>query len=266
MDFYWHIELIAYSLKMKITRILKILLSSRKSTFCIIFKSSELLYCVSVLAFLLDRCFAIDVKAQKEKYIPNYSIYHNLSMFQREITQIVNRNPNYMKIKKQYESRNKLSQFVLHITNFTGSTNNKITKFTENHRLKLLFAYGVHAREFLPTESLLYLLKNLTQGLRFPQGSNEEQFSRFILSNIDTYIISMANPDGRSLIESTENYCWRGTKTGVDLDRNFDWEYGRKGSSSNPQDEEYRGLNKFSGRNNCTYLTALMYRSKRCCV
>jgi len=60
------------------------------------------------------------------------------------------------------------------------------------------------------------------------------------------------------MIESTENYCWRGTKTGVDLDRNFDWEYGRKGSSSNPQDEEYRGLNKFSGRNNCTYLTALM--------
>jgi hypothetical protein len=56
-------------------------------------------------------------------------------------------------------------EILIPITNFTGSTNNKITKFTENHRLKLLFAYGVHAREFLPTESLLYLLKNLTQGL-----------------------------------------------------------------------------------------------------
>jgi hypothetical protein len=65
-----------------------------------------------------------------------------------------------MKIKKQYESRNKLSQFVLHITNFTGSTNNKIAKFTENHRLKLLFAYGVHAREFLPPVEVHFLKRN----------------------------------------------------------------------------------------------------------
>ncbi|CAG2191998.1 unnamed protein product [Mytilus edulis] len=62
----------------------------------------------------------------------------------------------------------------------------------------------------------------------------------------EKYIPDYTNPDGRLYIESTNNYCWRGTETGVDLDRNFDWEYGRKGSSSDPKDEEYRGLHKFS--------------------
>lgn len=209
-------------------------------------RSSELLCCVTVSVFLLEICSAIDVKAQKERYVPDYTIYHNVSMLQMEITRIVQENPNYMKIDRQYKSRDKLSQLVLHVTNFTGSTKNQITRFTENSRLKILFSYGVHAREFLPTESLLFLLKNLTEGLKYPQGSSEEHFSRYVLSNMDIYIISMANPDGRRFIESTQNYCWRGTKTGVDLDRNFDWEYGKKGSSSNPQDEEYRGHNQFS--------------------
>ncbi|XP_071161918.1 zinc carboxypeptidase-like [Mytilus edulis] len=207
---------------------------------------SELFCFVSVILFFLDFCSTIDVKAQREKYIPDYSVYHNYSMLHREITQIVKRNPNFMRIEKEYESRNKVSQLVLHITNFTGSFNTQISKYTGNSRLKILFSYGVHAREFLPTESLLYLLKNLTKGLTFPHGSFEEQFSHYVLSHIDIYIISVANPDGRLYLESTNNYCWRGTETGVDLDRNFDWEYGRKGSSSDPKDEEYRGLHKFS--------------------
>uniref|UniRef100_A0A8W8ICE3 Peptidase M14 domain-containing protein n=1 Tax=Magallana gigas TaxID=29159 RepID=A0A8W8ICE3_MAGGI len=60
------------------------------------------------------------------------------------------------------------------------------------------------------------------------------------------YIILMANPDGRHHCEKTKNYCWRGTSTGVDLDRNFGWEFGGKGSSSDTEDEEYRGKDPFS--------------------
>ncbi|XP_048736117.2 carboxypeptidase A5-like isoform X2 [Ostrea edulis] len=52
--------------------------------------------------------------------------------------------------------------------------------------------------------------------------------------------------DGRHFVEQTQNYCWRGTSTGVDLDRNFGWEFGGKGSSSDPNDEEYRGEEAFS--------------------
>ncbi len=54
------------------------------------------------------------------------------------------------------------------------------------------------------------------------------------------------------------NYCWRGTSTGVDLNRNFDWCFGNKGSSGNRQDEEYRGDKPFSGTDNEPFFGAPM--------
>ena len=62
----------------------------------------------------------------------------------------------------------------------------------------------------------------------------------------------MVNPDGRQYVENTRNYCWRGTSTGVDLNRNFDWHFGDKGSSGDRTDEEYRGTHAFSGSNENT--------------
>ena len=50
------------------------------------------------------------------------------------------------------------------------------------------------------------------------------------------------------------NYCWRGTKSGVDLNRNFDWNFGAShGSSRDPNDEEYRGAHAFSGAFLCEF-------------
>ena len=63
----------------------------------------------------------------------------------------------------------------------------------------------------------------------------------------DIYIIVLTNPDGRLYIEKHLNYCWRGTSNGVDLNRNFDWRYGDRGSSVKKTDEEYRGVHPFSG-------------------
>ncbi|XP_069116886.1 carboxypeptidase T-like [Argopecten irradians] len=187
-----------------------------------------------------------DVKPQKEIYLPSYDYYHNISALERKINDIVQRNTNYMRLDSSYRSRFGKSQLVIHITNFTGSTSTQLFKNTVTPKLKVLFSFGEHAREFLPVESMLFFLSNLTAGLSAVPGSYAEQFTRSILSKVDLFIIGMANPDGRSLLEQKNNYCWRGTSTGVDLDRNFDWEFGGKGSSSDPTDEEYRGTQPFS--------------------
>ena len=65
---------------------------------------------------------------------------------------------------------------------------------------------------------------------------------------IDLYIVGIVNPDGRLHIERNGNYCWRGTSNGVDLNHNFDWHYGARGSSADIHDEEYRGTHSFSGK------------------
>lgn len=203
------------------------------------------------LYFILTSCVddvavGIDVKPQQEVYVPDYHFYHNMSSLENTIQDIVYRNSHYMRLDSGYRSRMGRSQLVIHITNFTGSTSTQLYKHTEVPKLKVLLSYGEHAREFLPVESMLFFLKNITSGLASLPGTYAEQFSRLILSKVDLFIIAMANPDGRSLVEQTKNYCWRGTSTGVDLDRNFDWEFGGKGSSSDPNDEEYRGTQPFS--------------------
>ncbi|KAK3092946.1 hypothetical protein FSP39_009226 [Pinctada imbricata] len=200
-----------------------------------------------IVVIWFDVISGLDVKPQKERYLPDYSKYHNLSAIEKELQSIANRNLNYVKLDfSSFTSRQRRSQLFIHLSNFTGRNFNQISSYQETPRLKVLLSYGEHAREFLPIESMLHLVKNLTSGLSYHSGTPQELFSRKVLSNIDLYIISMANPDGRKHLEVTHNYCWRGTSTGVDLDRNFDWEFAGKGSSSNQNDEEYRGPEAFS--------------------
>lgn len=206
---------------------------------------------------------ARDVKPQKERYLPDYNVYHNLTAIQRHLEDIVYKNTNFMKIDWVYQSRQNRPQLLLRVTNFTsdGWTFTASESMPRQHnKVKVLLSYGEHAREFLPVESMFDLLTNLTTGLTYPRDSPEEMFSRLIFSKVDLYIVGMMNPDGRQYVERTGNYCWRGTSTGVDLNRNFDWQFGNKGSSGKPEDEEYRGEEPFSGT--LLYINDYHYKEK----
>jgi murein tripeptide amidase MpaA len=156
-----------------------------------------------------------------------------------------------MKLDKIYRSKENRPQLLLRISNFSGS---RISPAPYEHlypnipKVRILLSYGEHAREFLPLESLFYLLKNLTEGLKMDRDTAGERFSRLVFSNVDLFIVAIVNPDGRQYVERTKNYCWRGTSSGVDLNRNFDWEFAGKGSSGNVNDEEYRGPYPLSGK------------------
>ncbi|XP_076350829.1 carboxypeptidase A2-like isoform X3 [Tachypleus tridentatus] len=185
---------------------------------------------------------------RNEKYLPDYNVYHNLSKIYSEISDIVERNPSYMQLDNTYVSRHGRSQLLLHIANFSDShepTENGQPRWTPS-KVRILFSFGEHAREYFPIESLFHLLRNLSQGLHSVIDSPEELFSRKMLSKVDLFIIVLLNPDGREYIEKSHNYCWRGTSTGVDVNRNFNWNYGGEGSSSETGSEELRGPQPFS--------------------
>ncbi|XP_013379519.1 carboxypeptidase A1 [Lingula anatina] len=207
-------------------------------------------FCIHILLqlfLIINYSHAGNVQPKKEKYLPDYNVYHNLSTIKRTVEDIVFRNWDYMKLDYTHLSREGRPQLLIRVTNFTGSTSSNIHGSTiPATKLKVLLSYGEHSREFLPVETLFYFLKRLTKGLREPKDSPEETYSRFILSRLDLFIIVMVNPDGRNYVERTGNYCWRGTSTGVDLNRNFDWNYGGPGSKAEKADEEYRGEHAFS--------------------
>ncbi|ESO96431.1 hypothetical protein LOTGIDRAFT_159841 [Lottia gigantea] len=208
---------------------------------------------ISTLYWLVGH--TLDVNPQHERYLPDYTKYHNLSRIQDHISDLTRNNPSYMSISRRFRSKEGRPQMLLHLTNFSSSQSVPHSYPHTQHvpKIKILLSYGEHAREFMPIETLFYLLQNLTEGIRAPLASFEESFSRTILTKFDIYVIVMANPDGRKIVEKTHNYCWRGTSTGVDLNRNFDWEFGNIGSSSNKKDEEYRGPFPFSEEESVVY-------------
>lgn len=196
---------------------------------------------IATLSTFLAVHVALDVNPQVEKYEPDYSVYHNLTEILEHVKSLMQKYGEYMYRSEEYKSRMGKSQILIRISNFSSE---KIAP----HRIKIFLAYGEHAREFFPVESMFYFVKNLTAGLdKNLQGTASHRYSMWVLNNFELFIVTMANPDGREHIEQSKNYCWRGTSAGVDINRNFDWNFGDHGSSKDPNDGEYRGPFAFSG-------------------
>ncbi|XP_076463699.1 zinc carboxypeptidase-like [Babylonia areolata] len=206
------------------------------------------------LMFTMHTACTLDVNPQYERYLPDYHIYHNVSHITHHLKTLASRHSDIMHIDWTYQSRSGIPQLLTRITNFSQPSGNNVeslytideSTLEDVPKVRVLLSYGEHAREFFPVESFFHLLKNLTDGLVARESSYEQRFSKMILSHFDIFIIVIANPDGRKIVESSQNYCWRGTSTGVDINRNFDWQFAQKGSSSNPKDEEFRGPFAFS--------------------
>ncbi|XP_060559062.1 carboxypeptidase A5-like isoform X1 [Ruditapes philippinarum] len=196
------------------------------------------LLCINVL-----HVYTMDVKRQRERFKPDYKVYHNLTSASMTIEHFLEANRGFVRYvePEKYLSKLGKKQHVLRVTNFEN------VNLKNSDRVKVLLSFGEHAREFLPVESLFQMLKKLLFSWQTSEDPDVD------LNQLDIYIVAIANPDGRQHVETSNNYCWRGTSSGVDLNRNFDWEFGGKGSSKDPSDEEYRGIKPFSEPESQTY-------------
>ncbi len=111
----------------------------------------------------------------------------------------------------------------------------------------VLFVGCHHAREWISVEVPLYLGKYLTDNY----ATDPEIAS--MVDNQQIWIVPVLNPDGYEYSRST-NRLWRknrrnngGGKYGVDLNRNYGYEWGHNsGSSGDPGSNTYRGPEAFS--------------------
>lgn len=100
---------------------------------------------------------------------------------------------------------------------------------------------GMHAREWISPATATLLAKQLV----------EKKSST--LAKWDIYILPLVNPDGYEY-SRTKDRLWRKTRSnpgrgrcaGVDLNRNFGFKWGGKGSSGKQCSEVYRGPRAFS--------------------
>lgn len=104
---------------------------------------------------------------------------------------------------------------------------------------------AIHAREYTTAETLMRFAERLLA--RYPVDADV----RWMLDNYELQLLPQANPDGRKKAETgllwrknvNENYCGATSNArGADLNRNFPFEWGAHGGSSdNPCDDSFRG-------------------------
>jgi len=115
-------------------------------------------------------------------------------------------------------------------------------------RPMVLFAGGQHAREWVNPATVMYIADRLLR----EYGTNPRTTA--ILNTAEILIIPVQNPDGYEWTWATGgNRLWRKNRRdngngtiGVDLNRNWGYEWGGLGASTNPGNDTYRGPSGFS--------------------
>ncbi len=117
---------------------------------------------------------------------------------------------------------------------------------------EIMFSATIHAREVITPEVLFYFIDHLTLNYQF-----DPRIQGYI-DNLEIWFVPMINPDGyyhNQVIEPNGGGMWRKNRRmidantwGVDLNRNFgyEWGYDNDGSSPTPSSETYRGPSAFS--------------------
>lgn len=171
-----------------------------------------------VAAFFLVTCVSkgmiFDIRPSVEEYLPNYDFYHNLSRMNQCLHHVSSKYSEFLDVQMRYRSRMGLTQFVVRVSNFSLDS---VSKSKSDNRSRILFSYGEHAAEFLPVQSMFHLIENITQGYDLLRETHGAKFTRYLLNNFDLFILTIVNPDGRTIVERTRNYCWMGTANNADL-------------------------------------------------
>lgn len=107
---------------------------------------------------------------------------------------------------------------------------------------------GIHAREWISPATVTYFAQQLINNY-----NDNDATTKDLLNYFDFYIVPSLNVDGYEYTHTTSR-LWRKTRgknagsscIGADPNRNFGYQWGGTGASSNPCSETYRGDKAFS--------------------
>lgn len=166
----------------------------------------------------------------------DYTVFNTYSDVMKELRRIANENPDKVKlisIGKTYEGR---EIPLLRITN-------NIT--AEVKKPIILIDSAIHAREWVSLSTCMWIIQEL-------MGKDTDPAVNAFLDSFDFTFMPVLNPDGYDFTWE-EDRLWRKNRRpvangciGVDLNRNWDYEWGGEGASSDPCKIDYAGPKPFS--------------------
>ena len=178
--------------------------------------------------------------AQEKDFPSKDTAYHNYDELVTAITKLANENPDLVKLTSIAKTNEGHDIWAIRITDDHAHAAEKPAA---------IFMGGHHAREHLSVEMPLMWAQYLVAQYRL---GNKKVVD--LVHSRDTHIIPVVNPDGMEYDIKDGNYkMWRKNRTrnadgtyGVDLNRNYGFQWGTGGSSSDPSNETYKGTKPFS--------------------
>ncbi|KAI3895919.1 hypothetical protein MKW98_025710 [Papaver atlanticum] len=167
----------------------------------------------------------------------NQDLYHSSDALEEQIRDLVSRHPNKLRIETiKTQNQGYLAEIsVVTYSHYNNEIDNK-SKF------RILLSFGQHGRELITTELALRLLSILSEEQRIP--NSDPVFLKRTLDNLVIKVVPMENLNGRKLVEAGD-LCERRNGRGVDLNRNWSVDWGKKEKDYDPY-EENPGSGPFS--------------------
>lgn len=174
---------------------------------------------------------------------PGYdSKFHNFKELTDALTKITDANPDVSRLRSVGKSLEGRDIWAVHI-----NSDAKDLEEGKSNRPGIIFMGNHHAREHLSAELPLKVIQHILN------NKNDQKIAELIKTR-DIWFIPMVNPDGVEYDISKSRYAmWRKNRRnnkdgtfGVDLNRNYAYGFGGRGSSGRTSSQTYRGPLAFS--------------------
>lgn len=177
---------------------------------------------------------------EKKDFPTSDSIYHNYTELTQDLTELALKNPDLVQLTSIAKTSEGHDIWAVRISNGFANPEQKPAA---------IYMGGHHAREHLSVELPLLWAQYLVNQFR----AGDARIVR-LLNSRDIHIIPTVNPDGMEYDIKDNSYkMWRKNRSrnadgtyGVDLNRNYGFQWGTGGSSSDTNSETYKGTKPFS--------------------
>ncbi|GAB2232454.1 hypothetical protein Droror1_Dr00011487 [Drosera rotundifolia] len=159
----------------------------------------------------------------------NRDLYHSSANLMEEIESLVHRHPRKLTMETFSGASRGYQADVAVVTYCRNRTEvNDISKF------RLLLSFGQHGRELITSELALRILSILSEE-EFLPNVDRRALNR-TLDHLLIKVVPMENLNGRKLVEGGD-LCERRNGRGVDLNRNWSVDWGKKEKDYDPTEE-----------------------------
>ncbi|KAL2654605.1 hypothetical protein AAZV13_04G017300 [Glycine max] len=167
----------------------------------------------------------------------NFDLYHSSGNLMEEIRALVHRHPDKLTMETIKAGNKGYGAEVSVVTYCKEKKDND-----ERSKLRILLSFGQHGRELITTELALRILSILSEEKFLP--SMDQASLNSALDKLVIKVVPMENLNGRKVVEAGD-LCERRNGRGVDLNRNWSVDWGKKEKDYDPY-EENPGIAPFS--------------------